>query len=392
MSVVRQTGLGCVLLACIVLAATVRGAEEAGEILDNAKLISMLKAQISLPVIKTKIENSSVRFVADSDQLILISTAAHEGGMEKKDVDELLTIVIQKANLEKNRIKELVDRFMNVCVNGDPTEYDTMMRSLLGEGRACVPQLLKHTEEENEVKRRGVVDALGRIGDKSPAVVNRVRLLLTDRHPDVRQEAAKAVAALALPTTVDELIEVLNRRQAEYVDGVALALGELRDPKAVAPLTTLLTLSTEAGNRRAAATALGQLRTKDDRAIKALLAGVLDARDPQLRVASARALGLIGEVQTVGYIIRSFQRFGDVDGRAHLITELRHFKSLAALDFLVPCTNDDAPDIRKAAVETLKVLTGANGESREEWESIVNVIRDRPDWRDSDKATAVKAP
>jgi hypothetical protein len=46
MSVVRQTGLGCVLLACIVLAATVRGAEEAGEILDNAKLISMLKAQI----------------------------------------------------------------------------------------------------------------------------------------------------------------------------------------------------------------------------------------------------------------------------------------------------------------------------------------------------------
>jgi HEAT repeat protein len=311
--------------------------------------------------------------------------------MDKKEIDKLLTTVIEKANLERVRMKELVDRFMNICVNGDPPEYDSLMRQILSEGRACVVQLLKHREEENEKKRTGVLDALGRLGDKSAPVVLQVRLMLSDRHPDVRKQAALAVAALAAATTADELIEILQKRQMEFVDGVALALGEVGDPKAVGPLTTLLTLSTDREARWAAATALGQLRTKDKAAIEGLLAAVLDTRDPMLRASAAKALGAIGEPRTVGHIIRSFQRFDDPEGRAQLLKQLRYFKSLVALEFLVPSTNHDSPDIRKAVIETLKVMTGANAETRDEWESVVNVIKDRPDWQDVDKAAAAKA-
>jgi len=377
--------LGCGLLACAACAG-----EEVGEIFDNTKLVSMLKAKIALSVIKKKIENSTVRFNSDADQLIQVRSAAAEGGMEEKDIVELLNTVIDKANLEKVRVKELVDRFMNICVNGDPPEYDSLMRQILSEGRVCVPQLLKHREEENELKRKGVLDALGRLGDKSATVLNQVRLMLSDRHPNVRKQAAKAVALLAAATTVDELIEILQKRQMDFVDGVALALGELGDPKAVGPLTTLLTLSTEREARWAAATALGQLRTKEKGAVEALLAAVLDQRDATLRAAAAEALGAIGEPRTVGYVIRGFQRYGEPESRAQLLKQLKYFKSYVALEFLVPISNDDSPEVRKAAVETLRVMTGANAENRDEWEAILNVMRDRPDWRDVDKAATVK--
>jgi high-affinity K+ transport system ATPase subunit B len=130
--------------------------------------------------------------------------------MARPDLDRLLNLVIEKANSEKTRIKELVDRFMNICVNGDEAEYESLVRTLMREGRAIVPELMKHFEEEQELKRKGILDMLGRVGDKNAVVINSIKLHLSDRHPAVRAQAAKAVAALAGPTTVDELIEVVE--------------------------------------------------------------------------------------------------------------------------------------------------------------------------------------
>jgi HEAT repeat protein len=134
---------------------------------------------------------------------------------------------------------------------------------------------------------------------------------------------------------------------------------------------------------------LGDLRTKDVQAINALLDAVLDEQDAQLRALAAGSLGRIGERRAVGYIIRSFQRYEQKPGRDELLKQLKNFKSLKVVDFLIPLTDKDAPDIRRAAQETLQILTGSDASNREGWEAVREVIRDRPDWNvDVDQVTA----
>jgi len=368
-------------------------ADSAVKTIDNKSLVSMLNAGIPFSVIEKLLkDNKSVKLSAEPGDLIEIKEAAVKGKMAERELTSLLSMVIDLANQEKTRIKELIDRFMNVCINGDKVEYESMMRQILREGRIVVTELRRHIEEENELKRMGVVDALGRIGERSALVVNDVKLMLGDRHPGVREESAQALARLAPPEMVDELIEILERRSVEHLDGIVQALGKMGNQKAVAPLAKLLTTTTDPGSRQAAAQALGELKTKEMVAVNALLDCVLDDHDGKLRILAAEALGLIGEPRAVGYIIRSFQRHEGKPGRDELLRKLKNFKSLKVVDFLIPCTNKDAPDIRRAAQETLQILTGADATTREGWEAVREVIRDRPDWKDGGGSAGEKGP
>jgi len=300
--------------------------------------------------------------------------------MDTREQKTLLNMVIDLANKEKTRVKGMIDQYMNICINGDKAEYESMMRQILREGRMVVTELRKHIEEENELKRMGVVDALGRLGEKSALVVKDVKLMLGDRDGGVREKAAEALAKIAPPEIIDELIEALERHLVEHLDGIATALGKFGNEKAVKPLGKLLTQSGDLNARRAAANALGDLRTRDAQAINALLDAVLDDQDAQLRAIAAASLGWIGDRRAVGYIIRSFQRYEQKPGRDELLKQLKYFKSLKVVDFLIPLTDKDAPDIRRAAQETLQILTGSDATSREGWEAVREVIRDRPDW------------
>jgi HEAT repeat protein len=360
--------------------------------IDNKQLVDMLRAGIPLDTITKMVsDNPSVKISDTPEEIIEISKAAQDGGMEPRERKTLLNLVIDLANKEKTRIKGLIDQYMNVCINGDKTEYESMMRQIMREGRMVVTELRKHIEEENELKRQGVVDALGRLGEKSALVVKDVKLMLGDRDPGVREKAAEALAKIAPPEIVDELIEAIDRRTVEHLDGMATALGKLGSEKAVKTLSKLLVQTSDPAARRAAAAALGDLRTKDTQAVNALLDAVLDDQDPQLRSLSAWALGYIGERRAVGYIIRSFQRHEQKPGRDELLKQLRNFKSLKVVDFLIPLTDKDAPDIRRAAQETLQVLTGSDATSREGWEAVREVIRDRPDWNtDTEQASPLK--
>jgi len=380
----------CGLLVALLLTSTcwAAGTDSAVKTIDNKSLVDMLKAGISFNVIEKMMKgNSRVKLRADPEDLIEIKKAAVEGKMAEREAESLLNLVIDLANKEEDRLKELINKFMNVCINEDEVEYGSMMRSILREGKIAVTELRKHIEEENELKRMGVVDALGQIGDRSPLVVNDVKLMLGDRHPGVREEAAQALARLAPPEMADELIDILERRSAEHLDGIVQALGKIGNEKAVKPLAKLLMTTVDPSSRQAAALALGDLRTKDTEAINALLDAVLDDHDGKLRIYAANSLGRIREPRAIGYIIRSFQRHEGKKGRDELLRQLKHFKSLKVVDFLIPCTNKDAPDVRRAAQETLQILTGADANSQEGWLAVREVIRDRPDWKANGTST-----
>ena len=352
----------------------------AGEIMDNTKLISLLENHISLAVIKPKLMNSDCQLNSDTSELIKFQIAAEKGGMDKKDIDELLQIIIKESTRVSTKMREWVSRFMNGCVNFKPEEYDSMVRTLQREGKAIVPFLLEKIEEEDEKKRAGILDLLGKLGDRSEKVLQVVRQMLEDRAPGVRAQAAKAFADLGTPEGAKELIESLKQRK-EFIDGIALALGYLKNPIATEALTKILDESPNMDGRIAAAYALGLLRTKEEKAILALLKkGIQDDRNSTLRWKSAEALGAIGDPRTVEYVKRVYQRYQD--GRAELLLSLRQasFKQFDTVDFLIPCTNEDKQDVRVAANLTLKFLTGENYNNFDEWSSWWEINKSRPDW------------
>jgi HEAT repeat protein len=357
-----------------------------GEVLDNAKLVKMMKEGVALDVIMKLIEtgttptekNANCRFDASPESLTEIQKSGKEGAWKPEDIGALQKKVIDVANRDQKYLKELVDRALNVFENADPNEYDQMMRTLAREGRRVVPYLLNKLEEESERKRGGVVEALGRIGEKSENVVRAMSLMLTDRSKPVRLQAAKCIVALSSQNTAKELIDRLNNR-AESQDGIAMALGYMGDEAAIQPLTKVLKFNGDSDARVCAAFALGELRAKNPNAVEALLEAVLDERDEKLRETASQALAAkLGDKRAPSYIMKAFHRYRA--GRDSLVRNLSYIKDIGSLEFLVEQVDNDDPKVKKAVMETLVILTGEQGSDTEEWRGILEVLRTRPDW------------
>ncbi len=371
-----RTGAVCavIVVACFAsLAPRARG----GELLDNEKLNRALEQGIAPEVIAQKMKTSQCHFDASLDALVDIKKAAEKGTWKAEDIKVLQQAVIAAADGDKRRRIELVARAMNVFENADPDEYGRMMRILRTEGKPIVPHILDQIEQESERKRGGMLDALGQIGDKSDNVVKQAILMLNDRSKPVRMEAAKCVAKLAGANTCDDLVTRLANRD-DKLDGVCMALGYLGDPKAADALVRTLKYAYDSDTRVCAAFALGQLRANSKDARASLLEAVLDEHDEKLRDSAANSLALIGEKQTPNYIIKAFQRYHQ--GREEIIKHLASFKSATSVEFLLEQLENDAPKIKRAADETLQVLTGEKQPSVDEWKSWWEVTRTRPDW------------
>ncbi|MFH0938619.1 MAG: HEAT repeat domain-containing protein [Planctomycetota bacterium] len=364
-----------------------------GDILNNTKLNKAICEGVSLDVILDLIAQSICHFDASTDALIEVQKCGKKGGWKDEAIAKLQKKVIEVSGLDQRRLKELVDKWVNTCENTEPRddEYELTMRSLLKEGSATMPFLLKQLSQESPKKRGGVVDAMGRIMDKNDDVVRQISMMLIDRDKRVRLQAARACAALANENTCKLLTEKLNARN-EKLDGVAMALGYLGDAKGIEPLARLLKLSNDSDARVCAAWALGELRAKLPIALDTLLEVVLDERDADLRNSAAHALALIGERRTPSYIIKAFERFRQ--GRENLIRHLAYFKDGDAIEFLIDKVEDDNPQVKKAAKETLALLTGEpNLESKDDWVGWWNVNQTRPDWiRSNAKAPKIPEP
>ena len=384
-SFLRALCLAALLVCAGVLPGRPAGA---GEVIDNAKLEKMCREGVSLDVILKLLEptvtvgeaqkGANCRFDASTEAMISLQKACTEGKWQPKDIEKLQTKVIELSNADQKHLKGLVDRALVVFENAvDDSEYDTMMRELEKEGKRVIPFLLAKETVESERQRSGVADALGRLGDKSENVLAAVTRMLTDRAKPVRLKAARAIVPLAGPTTAGELMARLGSR-IEKLDGVAMALGYIGEQRAIEPLTKVLKMSGDSDTRICAAFSLGELRAKAPAACEALLEAVLDERDEKLRESAAAALTKIGEKRTPSYIIKAFFRYRP--GRDELMRHLASFKDLEGLEFLVGQVASDDPKVRKAAVETLRLLTGEDQADADGWRGVLEVLRVRPDW------------
>ncbi len=135
---------------------------------------------------------------------------------------------------------------------------------------------------------------------RQAAAVTPLMRLLSDTHPKVQANAARSLGAIGSPRATIALASMLADPVTRIPVRLAIteSLGRLGDPNGV-PILLQATGESEATIRQAAVVALGQL--KDVRAVSAL---ALLTREPTLRESAIRALGQIGHVDGLPSLLR----------------------------------------------------------------------------------------
>jgi len=132
-----------------------------------------------------------------------------------------------------------------------------------------------------------------------PAVAPLVRVLR-----DVPPGVVAAFRRIGSPA-VGPLIAALADPAESTRERAATALGDIGDPRAVAPLIAALDVpGRRESARKAAARALGKLR--DARAVDPLITALQDTGLPRVSTAAAEALGKIGDPRAVGPLLAAY--------------------------------------------------------------------------------------
>lgn len=175
----------------------------------------------------------------------------------------------------------------------------------IGNKKAVEPLITALKDSEDHVRRAA---AFAFIKIKDERAVEPLVTALRDKDERVRKRAASALGSMGDPRGVEPLIAALEREDPDkgirsvndwsgsmaslldaaknFREYVAEALGKIKDPRAVSPLTKALNDSDE-GVRKAAAWSLGEIR--DQRAVEPLKTALKD-KDEKVRKEAESAL------------------------------------------------------------------------------------------------------
>ncbi|MCX7806215.1 MAG: HEAT repeat domain-containing protein [Planctomycetota bacterium] len=327
--------------------------EAKGELLDNAKLLALLKAKVPEEIILRKIEVSECDFDDSAEQIAKFQ----EAGATPK----ILGVLIDKALVKRKRVKTIVDIAENDFENVDG--YEAALRRLTREGMATIPYLVKYLENESEKKRAGSVEAIGRIGDRSAAVRKHIIPMLYDTSPAVRNRAAQALASQSDDKTFEDVAAMFLRR-GEKNDGVAQVFGYLGDKRAVPLLVEAVRDRLDPDVRMSAAWSLGRLGVKSREVIDVLMNALVDDRSEKVRSAAAAALADLRADGAARAFIKAYDRYPE--GREEILRAMRHLKTHESIEFLIQCLNEEDRKLSRTAHESLVMMTGEKFENSQD--------------------------
>ncbi len=245
-------------------------------------------------------------------------------------------------------------------------EFLTKIR---GAGRAALVELLDELGLAERARRRltrpGAVGraraaaVLGQLGDASdvPALAGR----LSDRDPEVRLVAARALGELATADAVEPLLSSLHGRRALPLTTVTMWLAAI-GPAAVEPLCAALH-HRDPMVRMVAAELLGHYGALQ--AVPDLLVMVADGSQPGTRQRAARALGQIGSPKAVPELIRMLTDDppGSPELRRALVAALADIGDPGTADVLAGTLEDSDHATARGAARALAGI-GAPGIAR----------------------------
>lgn len=207
-----------------------------------------------------------------------------------------------------------------------PDDRAEAARSLgIRQEKAAVEQLLARLQDEQErdVVKHAVLDALGRIGDPR-ALQPIIEVLQHEGNGELRASAAQALGLFSDARARQALLDALQSEQKIVVQAAVVgALGHLQHEQAVNPLLALLRQTRQPELRREIARSLGTIG--DPRAVKPLLAIMQQApNDPGLESTAIVALGQIGDPLAIEPLLRAFDA-------EDLVTRLRVIEALGKI-------------------------------------------------------------
>jgi HEAT repeat protein len=176
----------------------------------------------------------------------------------------------------------------------------------------AVPALIGALNDTDPAVRRQTANTLGQLDD--PQAVPALIGALEDSDREVRLQAAGALAKIEDTRAVEPLIGRLTSYEdyARVQIVAVIGLGDLRDPRAIPPLISILEIG-DATFRSAAAEALGKIglpRFAQVDAIHPLITALGDD-DAFVRRLAAQSLGQIPDQRAIGPLRRSLE---DADG------------------------------------------------------------------------------
>ncbi|HUW55076.1 MAG TPA: HEAT repeat domain-containing protein [Planctomycetota bacterium] len=234
-----------------------------------------------------------------------------------------------------------------VALLGDGPAVDAKVVEALGRiGEPAVAPLISVMTTAEENRRTTAAQALGKIG--RPAVKPLMDALPHDLEP-VRTDLARALAMVGRPA-VDLLIPGIMDKNVHIRWGSTIALGDIKDPRAVEPLVQGLKDKTW-NSRMCTAMALG--RIGDPRAVEPLIEEMNDQSWP-LRWSATRALGEIGGVRAVESLLRLLSD-SDANIRQEASQALGKLGGTAVPTLLEALKSEDG-NVRQAAAGALGVI------------------------------------
>ncbi len=263
-------------------------------------------------------------------------------------------------------VKALKDKDANV--RGGATD------PLVAIGEAVIPSLLPLMDAWDQYVRDGVVAVFSKIPEpvtpKLLALIQRTEPL-ADQTPQrflwQRDTAVRSFLTMKVPALPPIIDELLTYREAEVRALAAQMLGQIADQTlappiaaeaaatVVGPLLERLKSDLAWTVRRKAATALGPLGVvaSDGGAVPVLVAHLKDPR-PEVKAASAEALGRVGATSAAGPLVETLltNRFGAV---REIVVALERLGG-ASLPALVPALANPELEVRKAATEAVAVI------------------------------------
>lgn len=243
----------------------------------------------------------------------------------------------------------------------------------------AVLEMLKSTDESKRGTGSRLFAELGMVEDYA-------KRLREARKWSERTHAAEILGLAAVPTAAHALAEALNDRyedDASVKVAAAAALAKLRDPSAIPLLVKELLATDDRSSRNVAEalTAFGALavppllellvdpshpsarvwaarilgRIGDKRAADDLVARLHD-RDDLLRMATAEALGSLGDPRSIQPLVRATLRDPAPQVRAHAAGAVARIEGDRAIDVLVAALADPDYGTRLRALEAFETI------------------------------------
>ena len=289
---------------------------------DTRKLAVQVLREIGIPAIRSLIQ----ALKDDEDPNIRKETAEALGFIgDVKAIEPL----IQALRDDDNRVRE------------------ESMEALRKIGVPSIEVLAKVLNDRNNQVRKHAAQALGEI--KDARAVESLIQVLKDSDSDVLGEAVSALEKIGIASVVP-LIRALKDMDSQVRKLATVALGEIRDTRAVEPLIQVLS-DNDSNVRGGAADALSKIR--DIRAVEPLIQFLKD-NDSNVRCKAAMALGKIGDAKASEPLIRALLYDTDSEVRKNAAMALGEIKDPITSEPLIQAFMDTNYQVRRNAAIALE--------------------------------------